>query len=218
MLDEPIILNTLSEEVYKRIRLSLFQNTYQPGEQLDIGQIALNLKVSRQPVKEAINRLSQEGLVEIRKRVGTFVRKFTRTDVENIMNARSMIEMFAISNGKVDADIFHALEIEVNHMERLIESSSFDYLTFNEADQRYHKMLVSLSGNEILVNMYVHLNAHYVSARAFYANAFERTITKKGSHRIIFNHLQEGNIKLALAELDAHISRAKNELMKLFND
>jgi DNA-binding GntR family transcriptional regulator len=218
LLEGPIILSSLSEEVYKRLRLSLFQNLYQPGEQLDIGQIASNLNVSKQPIKDAINRLSQEGLVEIRQRVGTFVRKFNRADVRNIMDARRMFEIFAVTNATLDEESLRMLETQVERMEHLIEEGSFDYLSFNEADHRFHKLLVGLSRNEILVNMYVQLNAHYVAARAFYANAFERTMTGKGSHRKILSHLQLGDVDEAIAELEKHIDRAKSGLMKIFGD
>jgi len=216
--DGPIILSTLSEEVYKRIRQSLFQNVYRPGEQLDIGKIARNLNVSRQPVKEAINHLAQEGLLEIRPRVGTFVRKITQTDVRNIFEARRMIEIFALRNGTIDQESLQEIEKINDLMDRLSENASFDYLAYNEADHTFHKLLVGLSRNDILINTFVQLNTHYVTARAFYENAFEIMLSRHDQHREILKQLKLGKIDRAIAELDNHIRNAERELLKIFSD
>ncbi|NHN34786.1 GntR family transcriptional regulator [Paenibacillus sp. S3N08] len=218
MLNGPIVLKTLTDEVYRRIRLSLFQNLYKPGEQIDIGQISTQLNVSRQPVKEALNRLAQEGLMEIRPRVGTFVRKFNRIDVLNIMEARRMIEVFAVTNGTVDPESLQALEKETELMNQMSEKKSFEYLAYNDADHKFHMLLVGLSRNEILVNSFVQLNTHYITARAFYANAFERMISQYAQHTEILHHLQQGDTYKAVAIVDAHIRRAQSELLKIFID
>jgi DNA-binding GntR family transcriptional regulator len=224
LLHGPIVVQTLTEEVYRRLRLSLFENVYQPGEQLDVGQIAAYLNVSRQPVKEALTRLSQEGLVEIKQRVGTFVRKFSGKDVHNIMEARRMIEIFALTNATVDKATLQVLNNEINHMDQINESSPIGYLSYNDSDHKFHKLLVGLSGNQILLTMYAQLNAHYIAARAFYTKASERTVTGysreyyKAQHRLIFQHLQRGEMDQATAALDAHIKESENELLTIFND
>jgi DNA-binding GntR family transcriptional regulator len=218
LLEGPIVHTTLSEEVYKRIRLSLFNNLYKPGDQLDIGQIANDFQVSRQPVKEAIKCLAQEGLVEIRQRVGTFVRTFNRTDVRNVLDIRRMIEIFALQNGTVDSASLLVLEREIERMDRFSDKNSFDYLGYNDADHTFHKTLVGLSRNDFLMTMYAQLNAHYVTARAFYANPVERIFTKHGQHLEILQQLRKGDLDCAVSVLDEHIRRAQSELLKAFND
>ena len=96
---KPIIQERLVDEVYQRLRELIFQNSYVPGQRLDIERIAEQLGISRQPVVEAINRLAREGLLVIRPRVGTFVRKLSSQDVHEILETRLMIELFALSRG-----------------------------------------------------------------------------------------------------------------------
>lgn len=216
LLEQPIIQKSLTEEVYKRIRLAIFQNIFTSGQQLDIQEIARGLGVSRQPVKDAINILAQEGLVEVKQRVGTFVRKITIDDVRKILDARLMFETFAVSNANMTPEKLAKLYELLNRMDHISEKKSFDYLAFNDADIKFHHALVQLAENDVLTNMYRQLNAHYVTARAFYGTAFQTYSTKDDQHRKIVKHLEQGDKEQALSVLESHILRAKKKLLTVF--
>ena len=88
----------LAGDVYQRIRDAIFSGELTAGARLDVRELSEALGVSSQPVKEALSRLSLEGLVVIRPRVGTFVRTLVDADIDHILDARLMIETFAVTH------------------------------------------------------------------------------------------------------------------------
>lgn len=64
-----------------------------PGQRLDVDELSQVLGVSNTPVKDALRRLSAEGLAGIRPQRGTLVTEFTRMDLEELIDVRTMIEL-----------------------------------------------------------------------------------------------------------------------------
>jgi DNA-binding GntR family transcriptional regulator len=83
-----------SDEVYAAIKQAICQTRYAPGEYLREEQIARSLGVSRTPVREALRRLSAEGWLEVRPNHGARVRVWSVRDVEEIFEARILIEPY----------------------------------------------------------------------------------------------------------------------------
>lgn len=213
---EPIIREPLVDEVYRRLREQLFQNAYASGERLDIERVAENLGVSRQPVVEAISRLAREGLLVVRPRVGTFVRQLSSEDVHTIMSARLMIETFAVLQSDPRPAELQALHSYVDCMDEVFHRKPFNYLAYNEWDVKFHYELVAMMHNALILSLYEGLHAHYVTVRAFYSYAFERTMTNYGGHQRILALLEAGDKKGAAAHLEKHISNAEQEIQGIF--
>ena len=70
---EPIKYYSLTDQVYDALKRDIIQRTLVANAKLDVNGLALQLGVSRMPVVDALSRLENEGLVEKRNRVGTFV-------------------------------------------------------------------------------------------------------------------------------------------------
>jgi DNA-binding GntR family transcriptional regulator len=213
---KPIVRETLVDEVYRQLRDLIFQNGYKSGERLDIDDVAVKLGISRQPVVEAINRLAREGLLVIRPRVGTFVRQLTPDDVHTIMQTRLMIETFAVAHGEPHAEELQALHEYLSRMDEIFHRKPFNYLGFNEWDVKFHYALVGVVHNPLILSLYEGLHAHYVTVRAFYDYALERTMTHYGGHQRILELIEAGDKEGAAAVLEAHISSAEQEILRIF--
>ena len=87
---EPIKYYSLTDQVYDALKRDIIQRTLAANAKLDVNGLALQLGVSRMPVVDALNRLENEGLVEKRNRVGTFVtdRKSTRLNSSHLRLSR----------------------------------------------------------------------------------------------------------------------------------
>lgn len=213
---KPIIQERLVDEVYQRLRELLFQNSYVPGQRLEIEKIAEQLGISRQPVVEAINRLAHEGLLVIRPRVGTFVRKLSSQDVHEILEARLMMELFAISQGHPRTEEIQQLYHCIDRMDELVYQGPFHYLTYNELDVQFHRALIRLARNPLIERLYAELHAQYVPVQAFYRKALEYTLTAYGEHRQIADALARGDTGAAAAVLEAHIRNAIAGIQRIF--
>lgn len=213
---KPIIQERLVDEVYQRLRELIFQNSYVPGQRLDIERIAEQLGISRQPVVEAINRLAREGLLVIRPRVGTFVRKLSSQDVHEILETRLMIELFALSRGVPRTEEIQELYQYIDRMDELVYQGPFHYLTYNELDVQFHRALVRLARNPLIERLYAELHAQYVPVQAFYRKALEYTLTAYGEHRQIVDALASGETDRAAAVLETHIRNAISGIQRIF--
>src|SRR5947208_14749604 len=82
----------LTETVYKLLRARIANHDFASGERLRLDVLAAQLGVSRTPVREALNQLAVEGLIEIRPRHGTFVAKVDLDAVAELYQMRLMID------------------------------------------------------------------------------------------------------------------------------
>ncbi|WP_141287057.1 GntR family transcriptional regulator, partial [Pseudonocardia saturnea] len=80
------------ERVLGGVRRDIIEGRYLPGQPLSEIALAAGYEVSRTPVREALKQLQIEGLVEIRPRVGTFVRSPDRREVVELFELKEMLE------------------------------------------------------------------------------------------------------------------------------
>ncbi len=78
-----------------QLREGIVAGTFVSGDQINEAQLAERLQVSRGPVREALHRLVQEGLLEGRPNRGVFVKEVTRRDIAEVAEAREVIECAA---------------------------------------------------------------------------------------------------------------------------
>jgi DNA-binding GntR family transcriptional regulator len=83
---------SLHERAYHLVRSAILEGAYKPGERIFEAAIAEALGVSRNPVREAIRRLQQEGLVEVRRRSGVFVASLSIDEVRDLYRIRAALE------------------------------------------------------------------------------------------------------------------------------
>lgn len=87
----------LAEEIVEHVRGQILRGELKPGQKIDQEQVAVDLDVSRSPIREALVVLGQEGLLDITPRRGAFVARITREDVVD------HYELFGLIAGRVAA-------------------------------------------------------------------------------------------------------------------
>jgi DNA-binding GntR family transcriptional regulator len=92
---DPLEHVSLQEGAYRVLRAAIVSNKYQPGQRLREASLARALGISRMPVREALRRLQQEGLVELVPRRGVFVAAVTLQNAQDIYRAREALESVA---------------------------------------------------------------------------------------------------------------------------
>lgn len=86
---------SLREYAYQQIRQRILLAEAAPGEPLAADRLAQELGISRTPVREALQELAKEGLVELVPHKGAFAARFSRRDVEEIFQIRAALEPLA---------------------------------------------------------------------------------------------------------------------------
>jgi GntR family transcriptional regulator, rspAB operon transcriptional repressor len=135
--------------VYLTLRDAIVSADLAPGRQLSENELAQLLGVSRTPIREALQRLRDERLVEIVPQLGTFVTRISESGVSDAQFVREALECSAIRGAALrarDQDLT-ALEAIIRRQEAAREAADYD--RFYVLDDELHHALCDLSGHEI---------------------------------------------------------------------
>lgn len=140
--------------VLDRIRARIVAGDFSPGDLLAESRLAEELDVSRTPVREAFKQLQIEGLIEIRPRVGTFVRKPTQREIAELFQLKESFEGLAAG--------LLAMRGSVPELERLIENVEQERQAVAAGDREayaslvhdFHATLVEGADNQKLAEHY----------------------------------------------------------------
>ncbi|MDS9472478.1 GntR family transcriptional regulator [Sporosarcina pasteurii] len=205
--------SSLTKQVYDILRKSIISREYLPGDKLDILTLADTFGVSRSPVKDAINQLVHEGLIEVIPRKGTYVSQLSFNEFTDILDARLMIEKWAaeqIIESAAKRQIDECTEIVVN-MDNLLDLSPFPFEEYLELDIRLHKTLVELANNANVKQIYNSLNTHVSLSRIVYSTSLESTIARHKDHWNLIKALKDRNLNAFTDTITMHIHSLKKE-------
>ena len=152
---EPISRTTLSEEVTKRLRDGILSGEFTQGGQLNEAELARRFGVSRGPLREAMQRLIQEGLLHSRPHRGVFVPELTDEDLVDIYFAREAIETAALRRIMASGAVVSISRLLTTEVDRMVEGlQRNDWNTVIDHDLRFHTHLVSAAKSRRLSRMY----------------------------------------------------------------
>ena len=139
---------------YDRLKQLILDGTLPAGAQMLEQEAAERLEMSRTPVREAMVRLRQDGMVEIRPRHGMRVLPVSARDMAEIYEVLTALEgaaAEAVARRGLAARPLNLLRGAVNDMGKALEIG--DLPAWAEADERFHSQLVQMSGNTRLIQM-----------------------------------------------------------------
>lgn len=130
------------------------ESQLKPGEQVVESQLARRLGVSQAPVREALKRLTHDGLITHVRHHGSFVTKYSRQEAEHARIARSALEGIAarITHGHLNAETRTRLDALVDAMHAATTRGSV--AEFRERDFEFHRVMIEASGNSYLPRMW----------------------------------------------------------------
>ena len=146
---------TYASMVTERLRDSIVDGSLAPGSQLSEAELATRFGVSRGPVREALQRLIQEGLVRAEPHRGVFVPVLTDADVRDIYLARMALESAAVHHIMASSKSDLAADALDMHVDRMAEAEAADdWESVGRHDLDFHTALVAATGSERLQRMF----------------------------------------------------------------
>lgn len=150
----PVNTNTLSQQVYTHLRAGILDNTYRPGAPLPEEAMAEKLNVSRVPVREALRRLSAEGLVVIKPRQGATVTELTAKQFLDAYQVREALEVLAVRLAVPKLTAGDLAELDALHAAMQAAAAAGNSIDFFTANAEFHGVLVDKSDNGDLKSIY----------------------------------------------------------------
>jgi DNA-binding GntR family transcriptional regulator len=218
-LNLPRISNArLNDSVYDVIKENILSQVFAPGQRLILDEVSQQLGVSMTPLKDALNRLAAEGLVEIVPRQGTYVTSLQRVEIAETFDVRCALEIIAVQLFMENAtdDELQELSAMVDQLDTLASSpdKSAIYQDYVRVDSAMHHRLVEFSGNKRLLTAYEREHSHIFIARVRYGSFEESLEQAQMEHRALKEALLARDIARTRTILEQHIQRAKNSLLE----
>ncbi|MER6566268.1 GntR family transcriptional regulator [Streptomyces sp. NPDC001093] len=143
----------LRERVYEALLELITTRALQPGQHLVESELAGHLGVSRQPVREALQRLNTEGWVDLRPAQGAFVHEPTEEEADQLLTVRTLLEAEAarLAATHAGAPGVGALEELCAEGEQAVAADDVDRAVVLNA--AFHAKIMELAGNAVLAEL-----------------------------------------------------------------
>jgi GntR family transcriptional regulator, rspAB operon transcriptional repressor len=156
-LDSKSDAGVIADVVHERLRAAILSAELRPNRRLVEEEIAAWLQVSRTPVREALLRLKQEGLVT-RDR-GWIVRDHDPSDIRELLESRIAVEGYA---SRLAAERMQAKDVRVlRDLAQEMETPGISRPDINALNDRFHDVVVAAAGNSVLADFHRRTRLNY---------------------------------------------------------
>ena len=214
-LPRPCSGPSLTEQTYDILLEAILSLDLRPGERLSVQRLSEQLGVSRTPVKDAFLRLEQDGLVSIVPKKGTFVSDITVEDVDEILEARILVEGYAAGRAAVylGQEGIAQAEAILHRMDRAYTSGQL--LESEQIGDEFHRLLLSTMGNRHLAGFLQQLEIGYTRIRHYLSGLTPQHSRSIEEHYRILAAVKAGDAGRATAEMNEHFSLGRDRALSL---
>ena len=173
------------------------------------------MNVSRTPIREAIKRLADDGLVKVEPRKGAYVANISIKDMLDVFEVREDMEGFCakLAAERISDEEKEELRKIASDYEDAI--NKIDKERIIELDEKFHNFIVSCSGNETLSEMVNYVQELSLRFRYLYYNDFSLYESTAEQHNRIMEAINGGRAEEARTEADAHVKALKEFVFEL---
>jgi len=214
-----IHLKTFRDGVYDAIKMAILKGELPLGQRLIEKELVREIGTSRTPIREAIIKLEQEGLVERSNGKGSyFVSSFGKQHIEDLFGVREVLETFCISLAmdRINEDEIKQLDQVIQEEE--LPYNKVDVFAMIELDTKFHEILYRASGNYKLYEILSNLRDHLYRYRAMSFRLRERRQIALSNHKKLLSAIKKKDSKLAKKLILDTISRSKAILLEEITD
>jgi DNA-binding GntR family transcriptional regulator len=138
--------------IYKKIRRSIIMGHRKAGERLNIEAIAEECNTSVTPVRDALQMMDNEGLVDIKPRSGYFVAQITLKKLRDLLDVRRIVEVSGIERAALRITPEQIQELRLVHAGYTGDDDE-SYDRYTDENRRFHYLVAKASGNNELAEM-----------------------------------------------------------------
>ena len=205
---------TMSMRVQQALRDAIVRLSLKPGHLLSEAEIARELGVSRQPVREAFIKLAEAGLLEIRPQRGSFVKLISIRDVENARFVREAIETAVVRRAAERIDAAGLARLRSN-LAAQAASAGESPAAFLRLDEAFHQTIAAGAGADYAWHVVESLKAQMDRVRYLSMPAETPTAVLIAQHTAIVDGLERRDADAAAAAMQAHVAEILKSLPRL---
>lgn len=206
---------TMGYRVFELLRQAIVQLQLRPGNLLSEAEVAKQMGLSRQPVREAFIKLSEAGLVEIRPQRGTFVVMISRREVENARFIREAVECAVVKKAAIEANSKGLLAMRGMILAQREADADGDLDEFLVLDEAFHQSIAVMAGYEHAWRLVESLKAQMDRVRYLSMTSATPVKTLIAQHEAIVDAIADKAPDRAEAAMRVHLSEILKSLPKV---
>lgn len=206
---------SIKEKTYETIKQRILTCEYAPGTWLDENSVCKELGVSRTPVRDALSRLEQDGLIKIHPKRGSYVTELSLNTFNSIHDIRLLAETFALRRYGSRLDEGELLRY-LDEFTRLENQNSRDARAIYDLDDNFHLMIVNATQNTFLIKAYESIQYQYKRLSACFGQQQDRFQSLSYSeHCAIISSCLKHDWEQAAADMEKHLLRSRDSAFRL---
>jgi DNA-binding GntR family transcriptional regulator len=206
----------LKDQAYNNIKKLLMKGELSPGEFLSEGYLSEELGMSRTPIRSAIQRLEHEGIVKIHPKQGIYICDISIQQVNEIYEARAVLETFAIRklSQTIERHQIQELQDILDHQFKEIQNQDI-YLSL-KYDTEFHLKIMELIENKEMYEMFKSIEAKLsFYGKKVLTKKMERLLQTYEEHLLILTELEKGNAESAVHNMEEHLQKGRRILLDI---
>lgn len=208
----------LRDVVFNTLRKAILKGELKPGERLMEIALAEKLGVSRTPVREAMRKLENEGLVVMAPRRGAQVANITEKDLNDVLEVRIALENLSIENAcsRMNEEELLELKKAAQNFDRLMKDGNLVKLA--EADVAFHEVIYRASDNKRLVQVLNNLREQIYRYRVEYLKEEETRNLLVSEHEELYEAIRSRDVKRAQEISYRHIENQREAIIRTIRE
>lgn len=212
---------SLVTQCHEQLRDLILNGDLAPGEKLKVAALTTLLNVGPTPVREALSRLANTGLVVATDNKGFRVKNVSEEEVRDLYFTFSEIERIALKRSiKLGTSAWEGEVLAALHRLTLVEKKrNVDFLSWLKENEAFHSSLVSACNSpkllELRNNVYQLLSRY---TRLSFLNSKEKLAQNNNDHELIAKAAITRKEELACKRMESHLSGAVDHIVKSLKD
>ena len=206
------VYTSISQQVYDYVKEQITSGAIAPGEKISEQVIADALQTSRSPVREAIKKLASEGIIDYFPNRGAYAKRYTQKSISDSFKVRMLLECYAASH--IDNSLREKYRSRMEYMRDNIRlATRAEYV---QLDAELHELLIQLTGNETLLNLYRLLYSQITTFRNVSLNQESVFRESTRAHLAILDSLIAGDDERVLSVISKHLSISQSVVERYY--
>ena len=209
---------SLTDRVYNHLRQDIITGKIPGGTRLVESTLAEEMQVSRTPVREALQKMTLEGLLHAMPRAGYVVDELSDEDIQDLFDIRLDIEKIAARKAleHINRKEIDALKANLERMDRMLQSGMLQNLA--EIDQEFHDIIYRASRSKTLYRICQNLSDHTLKFRIALSMPPSLARKTRDHHRNITRTLTDKDAQALELAVHNHLTEAKEQIIVLLKE
>lgn len=205
---------SLKESVFRTLRQAILCGELKPGERLMEIPLSESMGVSRTPVREALRKLEEEGLIIAEKNKGASVAPITERDLIDVLEIREVLDELSVrlacrNMKKNEVSLLHK---NLEGFPAVIATKDPEKITAH--DVKFHDIIYESTGNKRLIQLMYHIQQDMYRYRLEYIRVDEDHSSLYEEHDQIVKAIQKKDVDEAEAAIRLHLKNQRETILK----